>query len=261
MSRDDRPIRLWYQSFVDPEVHGPYFEILKAHLERIADPATEIDISGIVPPSTELHRLTEARCARHVLRNALRAEREGFDGFAVGHFQEGGIADVKSAVDIPVLGLGETAMHYACLLGRRFGLIAIDPIYIPWHEDQIRLQGLEGRSAGVRSVATAPADYMAAFQDAGARAAVLARFEAAAEPLLAEGAEVLIPAGGLPMLLLCRDPGLDIGGAPVLNGISVLLKLAEAAVKLRRADGIAVSRRAGFARPSPEALRQYLDQA
>ncbi len=261
MTQDDRPIRLWYQSFIDPEVHGPYFEILKAHLERIADPATEIGIRGIVPPSTQLHRLTEARCARQVLRNALQAEREGFDGFAVGHFQEGGIVDVKSAVDIPVLGLGEASMHYACLLGHRFGLITIDPIYVPWHEDQIRLQGLEARSAGVRAVRTSPADYMAAFRDPAARAAVLAQFEAEAEPLLAAGAEILIPAGGLPMLLLCGDPDLRVGGAPVLNGVSVLLKLAEAAVKLRRADGIAISRRARFAKPSPEALREYLDQA
>ena len=259
MSDTQHPIRLWYQSFVDPEIHRPYFEILKAHLERIADPATEIGISGIVPPSTHLHRLTEARCARQVLRNALQAEHEGFDGFAIGHFQEGGIADVKSAVDIPVLGLGEAAMHYACLLGHRFGLITIDPIYIPWHEDQIRLHGLEGRAAGVRAVKTSPADYMAAFQDDAARASVVAQFEAAAAPLLASGAEVLIPAGGLPMLLLCSDPELRIGGAPVLNGVSVLLKLAEAAVKLRRTDGIGISRKAGFAKPSPEGLREYLD--
>ncbi len=261
MSKDDRPIRLWYQSFIDPAAHGPYFEILRAHLERIADPATEIGIGGIAPPSTELHRLTEARCARRVLRNALQAEREGFDGFAIGHFQEGGIADVKSAVDIPVIGLGEAAMYYACLLGRRFGLITIDPIYVPWHEDQIRLQGLEARSAGVRALRTAPADYMAAFRDDAVRAAVLARFEAEAAPLLAAGAEVLIPAGGLPMLLLCRDPDLRVGGAPVLNGVSVLLKLAEAAVKLRRSDGIAVSRVGSFAKASPEGLREYLDQA
>lgn len=261
MTRDTRPIRLWYQSFIDPAIHRPYFEILKAHLERVADPATEIGISGVVPPSTHLHRLTEARCARQVMRNALQAEQEGFDGFAIGHFQEGGIADVKSAVDIPVIGLGEAAMHYACLLGRRFGLITIDPIYIPWHQDQIRLHGLEARVAGVGAVKTSPADYMAAFQDEAARAAVLAQFEAEAEPLLAAGAEVLIPAGGLPMLLLCSDPDLRVGGAPVLNGVSVLLKLAEAAVKLRRADGIGISRKAAFAKPSPEALREYLDHS
>lgn len=261
MSQDDRPIRLWYQSFIDPAVHVPYFEILKHHLERIADPSTEIGIRGMVPPSTHLHRLTEARSARQVLRNALQAESEGFDGFAIGHFQEGGIAEAKSAVDIPVLGLGEVAMHYACLIGRRFGLITIDPIYIPWHEDQIRLQGLETRAAGVRAVKTSPADYMAAFQNDSARAGVVAQFEAEAEPLLAAGAEVLIPAGGLPMLLLCRDPELRVGGAPVLNGVSVLLKLTEAAVRLRRADGIGISRKAAFAKPSPEALREYLDHA
>ena len=45
-------------------------------------------------------------------------------------------------VDIPVLGLGQCSMLYACTLGRRFGLITIDPIYIPWHEDQIIKAGL-----------------------------------------------------------------------------------------------------------------------
>ena len=93
------------------------------------------------------------------------------------------------------------------------------------------------------------------------RGPVIDQFEAEAEPLLAAGAEVLIPAGGLPMLLLCRDPELRVGGAPVLNGVSVLLKLTEAAVRLRRVDGSSISRKAAFAKPSPEALREYLDHA
>ena len=252
-------MRIWYQSFIDPEVQTAYFDVLKRHLDRVADADTTVEIHGIKPPVTELHGLSEARSARHVVRNIIQAEAGGYDAFVIGHFQEGGINEAKAIADIPVLGLGETSMLFACTLARRIGLVTIDPIYIPWHADQIALWGLKDRVAGIRAMATTPADYMRAFDTEAGFRDVLDQFRTQAEPLVAAGAEVLIPAGGLPMLLLARDKGLTIDGASVLNGVTVTLKMAEAAVKLRRLEGIGVSRAASFAKPSQTAIDQYLD--
>jgi hypothetical protein len=66
-------------------------------------------------------------------------------------------------------------------------------------------------------------------------------------PLVAAGAEVVIPAGGLPMLLFARECPFVIDGALVLNGIAVAAKAAEMALALCRLTGSVVSRRGTYA--------------
>ena len=46
---------------------------------------------------------------------------------------------------------------------------------------------------------------------------------------MAQGAEVIIPAGGLPMRLFASERPFAIDGAPVLNGIAIVAKAAEMA--------------------------------
>jgi allantoin racemase len=77
-------------------------------------------------------------------------------------------------------------------------------------------------------------------------------------PLVAAGAEVIIPAGGLPMLLFARERPFLIDGALVLNGIAVVAKAAEMALSLHRLTGSVVSRRGSYAKASPEAIEEYL---
>ena len=148
-------------------------------------------------------------------------------------------------------------MLFGCTLGRKIGLITIDPVFIPWHEDQIKLAGLSERVIGVRAMKTSPADYMKAFADEDAFEFILSQFQEQAQPLLDQGADVLIPAGGLPMLLLSRKAPLTIDGAPVMNGINVLVKMAEAAVRLKSIDGLGVSRRSNYSLPSNAALTEF----
>ena len=77
-------------------------------------------------------------------------------------------------------------------------------------------------------------------------------------PLIAAGAEVIIPAGGLPMLLFARESPFVIDDALVLNGIVVLAKAAEMALALRRLTGAVVSRRGTYAKASPECVQEFL---
>ena len=252
-------MRIVWQSFVDPEVHGDYFALLRRALDAAADPGVQIDVVGISPPDVALHRLTETRCAAQAVRNALLAHDEGADAFVIGHFQDSGLHDARASVPIPVLGLGESALLHACMLGARIGLVTIDPYFIPWHDEQVARYGLRERVVGVRAMRSfAVGDYARACGDETTFAAICAAFEAAAQPLLDAGAEVLIPAGGLPSLVLSRRPGLEIGGAAVLNAVPVLAKLTEAAVKLVALGLPAASRRGAFALPSARAREEFL---
>ena len=251
-------MRIWYQSFTHEDESKAYLDRLRAHLRSVADRDTEIVVHTLYPSATNVHPITEMRLGVQVVKNAVQAQEEGYDAFAVGHFQDSGLMESKSVVDIPVLGLGETTMLHACTLARKTGLVTIHPVFIPWHEDQIAAYGLGSRMTGVRAMTTSPLDYVAALSDRAVYEGIREQFVAQAQPFVDEGVDALIPAGGLPMLLLASEHGFNVGGAPVLNGINILVKQMEAAVKLKAIDGTAVSRRSNFARPSDSAMKDFL---
>jgi allantoin racemase len=252
-------MRIRWQSFVHPARHREYFERLEAELTSCFSDGVELEIVGMDPPDTMLHRLSETRCGMRAVAGAVAAEADGCDAFLIGHYQDSGLHEARSAVDIPVLGLGETSMLHACTLGQRIGLITINPIFIPWHQEQIVRYGLQGRVIGVTAMTQlAVEDYVRACEDDDAFARVLEQFERVSRPLLEAGAEVLIPAGGLPAMVLSRRPGLEVDGAAVLNPVPVLARHGEAAVALRRLGAPVASRRGAFALASDPCREEFL---
>ena len=252
------PARLWYQSFVHPVEQAPYIERLQSQLDLVAAPGHRFEVQGLDPPDHLFHPLTEFRCAAQTIRNALEAERAGYDAVVIGHFQEPGLLECRGALDIPVIGLGEATLLAACSMGRRISLVTIDPIFIDWHEQQVKAHGLDQRVVGIRAIEVNLPAFMRAFTDDASYAEVRADFVDQVRPLIAAGAEVIIPAGGLPMLLFARESPFVIDDALVLNGIVVLAKAAEMALALRRLTGAVVSRRGTYAKASPECVQEFL---
>ena len=77
------------------------------------------------------------------------------------------------------------------------------------------------------------------------------------KPLIERGAEVIIPAGGLPMLLFARESPFLIDGAPVLNGIAIVAKATEMAISLHAITNLVVSRRGTYAKAPPTAISEF----
>jgi allantoin racemase len=250
--------RLWYQSFVHPVEQAPYIERLQQRLDAVAAPDIRFEVHGLDPPDHLFHPLTEFRCAAQTIRNALEAERAGYDGFVIGHFPEPGLLEIRASLDIPVVGLGEAALLAALSMGRRVGLVTIDPVFVEWHERQVRAHALEQRVAGVRAIHLDLPGFMRAFTDEPSYQRARAEFVAQVRPLVEAGAEVVIPAGGLPMLLFARERPFVVDGALVLDGIAVVAKAAEMALALRRLTGAVVSRRGTYAKASAECIAEYL---
>lgn len=258
MVEPSRPARIWYQSFVHPTEQAPYIARLQGLLDSVAGPGISFEVHGLDPPDHFFHPLTEFRCAAQTIRLALEAERAGYDAFVIGHFQELGLLEIRGAVDIPVIALGEASMLAALTMGRRFGLVTIDPVFIDWHERQVRAHGLDQRVAGVRAIHADLPGFMRAFTDEAAYARVRAEFVEQVRPLVAVGAEVVIPAGGLPMLLFARECPFVVDDAVVLNGIATVAKAAEMALALHRLTGTAVSRRGTYAKASVDCVNEFL---
>lgn len=251
-------MRIWWQSFVDREQNGPYLDRLAAYLTEIADVGTEVDVVGMSPPDRGYGRLTELRCAVLAVDNALEAAAQGYDAFAFGHFQDPGLYEARSAVEIPVIGLGEAALHWAAQLGRHLALVTIDSAFERYHLEQAERYGLGGRVRHVIGLGLTVEDFAPAFaRDEGATARLAERFAKLVRPVVEAGADVIIPAGALPSLLLADERGLTVGHAPVVNSVAVALKQTETAVKLRALTGLGPSRGPSFAVPPQLALDDF----
>jgi allantoin racemase len=260
MSESKSKYRIWFQGATDRVHMAPYISKVEAHLRSILDPEFSCTFNTTTPPATTTHALTEYRMAGAFVRGAVEAQRQGYDAMAITHFQDAGLAEVKSVADIPVLGLGETTLFHACTLGRKLGLVTINPAFVPWHEDQVIRYGLQSRVVGVRAVNASVSDFIDAFAGQDAFDRLYPKWERECRILLDAGADVIVPAGGLPMMLYGSQPGANLDGAPIINGITLIAKVAETAIKLRRIAGMAaVSRRSNYAKPPEKALREFLE--
>ena len=251
-------MKIWYQSYVDYENGKSYWDALRVHLDNIAAPGTTIDIRGITPFDSYAHPLVEFRCAREMICNAVEAERQGYDAFIVGHFQDAGLYEARSVVDIPVIALGEATMLYCCQLGQRLGIVTINPRFIPWFHHQIGKYGLKDRVTGVHAMTFEPGQILEAYASEEKAEEVKLLFEQQGRPLVANGVDVLIPGGGIPMLLFSKFHNHSIDSAPVVNGIPIVVKMAEMAVNLKQLTGQGVSRTSDYAKAPPVVIEEFM---
>ena len=252
-------MRIWYQSFADRESAPSYLRELEKFIVANAGVDTQVDFKTVTPPDDYAHAISEWRCGREAIANAIHASDENYDAFLMGHFQDSGLYEARAAASIPVVSLGEASMLYACQYGQRIGIITMNPRFIPYHKHQVKKYALQDRVQDVYAMQFNPGEILAAFDDEERFEEVRRQFEAQAQPLVESGVDVLIPAGGIPMLLLSRMENLRIGDAPVLNGLPISLRMCELAVEMREKFGLEVSRTSDFFRPPREVLDTFLN--
>ena len=252
-------MRIWYQSLVDSGRTPPYFEGLKARAAKVARPGVEVDFHGMPPETYGGHTPADVAVypylmslhTQFILDNALRAQKQGYDVFAVGSIQDPALELARSLVDIPVVGYGESAMHFACCLGSRFAVLAFGAGFGQMLDLRIRDLGLRERALPTVVIDVGFDDVGKALQEPGR---VVRIFEEAARRATAQGAEALIP-GQLYLSEAIARAGLTrIDEAPIVDGLAATLKMAEAMHDLKRL-GIGITRR-GYthARPPQEMI-------
>ncbi|MFV0491516.1 MAG: aspartate/glutamate racemase family protein [Pseudorhodobacter sp.] len=251
-------MRIYWQSFIDATASAAYMERLTAYLNEIAAPGVTVDVRGISPPDLGFSRLSEFRCAIQAIDQGIQAEEDGYDVIVMGHFQDPGLYELKSAVGIPVIGTGEATFHLAAQMGRRIALISLDEVYRDMHREQADLYGLGHRISHIGGMNIEPSDFSAAFAgDEAAKTRMIDGFCKVAEPMVADGAEVIVPAGVLPGLLIGGEYGLKVGAAPVVNCAAVALMQAEMQGRLYRLNGLEPNRGSFCARAPEQAMRDF----
>ena len=189
----------------------------------------------------------------------MRARDAGYDAYAIGHFQDGGLGEARSAVDIPVTGLGEASLLFGCSLGRKLGLITINPLFESWHEEQIAGYGLTERLGTIRALETTPSLYMEACTDDDALQQLLVNFKAEAAVAANQGCDVVIPAGGLIATIFSRlaEP-VDLGGVAYLSCVGALAKFSEMAVSCHQLGIGRTGRNGAYRLASQEVLDEFM---
>ncbi|QLH13005.1 hypothetical protein HYQ43_01470 [Paracoccus pantotrophus] len=236
---------------------GGYGQLLQRVITDAAAPGTQIDIFGLSPHRAvaDQYRYLEFQDTTEVLENGLRAERDGYDAFLIGNIFQPGLHELRELLNIPVLGLAESSIQMACLMGPSFSLININPKFNRRIVEGIRLQGLESRMTSVEMMTVArPGVFDQAQNDPEVAAGIVEQFVETGRRALDKGAEVLIPAGGSLMAVLIKAGLTQVDGAPVLNGITALVKTGEMAVQMRQLTGIFTSKRLTYAPPTGKLL-------
>lgn len=259
-------MKLWYQSMTrEGGAWGGYPAALRAVLDKVKAPGTEIEVHGItrVGGAGDQYRYLEFIETAEVLENVHTAMARGFDAFLIGNICDPGLREAREFASIPVLGLCESSLHIAAMMGASFSLVTINAKFTPRIVENVHRYGLASRLAAVsRMQVDRLLDLKLAFEDKSACDRLAAEFDRCARANAERGAEVVIAAGGVVMALLAHADIHEAGGGlPILNGITALVKAGEMAVGLSRVMGGRFASRVGTYAPPPadqiEELRSF----
>ncbi|MBN9427397.1 MAG: racemase [Burkholderiales bacterium] len=261
-------MKIWHQSFTTLARVPEYDESLRAHIKKIVRPDTEVVVHGTHAgthghrkgdgPSTDVgFAYFQSLHAHQFARAAILAEERGFDAFALTTLPEPGIREIRSLVDIPVVGYGECAMTLAMHLGQKFGVLLFIKEMIPMIQSNVDRMGLTGRCAAIRYVGF-PSSAVLPTKEAPAQ--VLEIFYENARQLIADGADVIIP-GEAPLSLMLHRAGISrVDDVPVIDGVAATLKTAEMLVDMKRLLGTSRSTRGYYqAIPMRERVKELMD--
>jgi len=251
----EQATRILYLSLSNAQYSANYFPFLRSYIDSLAGPDVEVEIRGARVGRIDSFRFWEALDSVSILDSVLDAEQRGFAAVAIGNILDPALREARSMVDIPVLGLGETCMTTACLMGSQFSLVGVNPYFGGRFEENVAKYGLKERLAGIQFMDLTPHELDACFSDDAGRERALESFQRAARTTLDRGAEVIIPAGGRITAFLNAQGVREVDGAPIVDGTATLLSMTLAAVRIRAAAGTFVSRRRLYAKAPQELIR------
>lgn len=241
---------------MDHHSSATYLDHLAHYLQREAPTNVEVTVAGMSPPARGWSRLSELRGAVFMVQSALAAQDAGYDAFVLGHFQEPGLYETRSTVQIPVIGMGEATLLWSTHLGRRFGLVSIDSVFEAMHFEQVDALGLGDRLIGVRSLKATLQEFESAFSSPGYEV-LRERFLLCAKELIDLGSDVIVPAGGLFGMASAHEFDFNIDGIPIVPSIRVTLEWANMSMRLTQGTGVHPSRRSSFRLANPEAIHDF----
>src|SRR5690606_18113294 len=120
-------MRILFQSLIETGRIPAYFTGMQKRAATLSRPGVSVDFIGMpegiygssVPSETVKYPYMAALTEQIILDNALYAQAEGDDVFAIGSVQEPALQQARALLDLSVVGYGQSAMRLArCLSGK-----------------------------------------------------------------------------------------------------------------------------------------------
>ncbi len=257
-------MRIWYQSMTCLDDSDRYAQTISDTALRLFGGSVEINVEGIeksayfghVPGEVFKYPLLKSLLQRRSVEAALAAEREGYDAFIVGSFSEPFLRETRSAVNIPVVSLAESALTTAWSLTERFALITLSPAYARRLDDLAHRHGLQSRLGGAYGLdpSYTERDATAALDDP---AELLGKFERTIRKATADGADLIIPAEGIVNQIVAESGLNELDGATVMDSLAVCLLHARMFVDMKSKLGICHARKFSYPVPPQDMLERF----
>lgn len=245
-------MKICYVNINTEKASRPFLSLVQEIYPKLLRPDTQMDTKSVSPG---LERITDGHPyfyflnKRQIVERIIEAEREGYDAAVVGCFLDPGVSETRGIVNIPVIGLGESTMHFACQLGHKFCLIVPNDLtLVTMEEEEIRLHGLQDRviPRPVRGISTPTIDvFTKGLQEPQM---VASDIKERAKECVNDGADVVvIGCNGLaPFCTVSGLNKLEEGEVPIVDCVAVGLKTAEMIVDLKNKLGLPFISRARF---------------
>jgi allantoin racemase len=208
---------------------------------KVASPSTEL-VPATAPRGVPyIATRAEAQIGGAIALEMLAEAGSDIDAAIIAAFGDPGLFGARELFAFPVVGLAETAMLTACMMGRRFAIVTFAGALAPWYEECVAVHGLTSRCAGVRTLD-------GSFQS-------ISEVQAEKEELLValanrsveqDNADVIIlsgaPLAGLAAKVRDRIP------VPVIDPVAAAVRQAETLAVLKSRKAVAGT----FRRPDPK---------
>lgn len=211
---------------INPNISESVTRLIGDEARRAASSGTEIMLLTAPFGVEYIETRFEALIGAYAAATLVAEHVFGHDAVIIAAFGDPGVGGIREVLDIPVVGLTESALASACLLGHRFSIIAISRRISAWYREVVEHNGLAGRLASIRPLDQPLRDVGAVQADYATRLKALC--VAAVEQ---DGADVIILAGA-PLAGLARSIAGEIP-VPVVDGVSSAVRHAETLAALR----------------------------
>jgi Asp/Glu/hydantoin racemase len=252
-------VKLWYQSSTEIERLPEYKDVLVDRLSELLGEGNSV-VNGM-PDGTfsrfganpvEMMRFPVGfgSLMRPVIRAARDAERQGFDVFMLGAFMPPYLREARSAVDVPVVSLGESALLTARSLGAKVCVVAITRHQAELARALVETTGVHERTVFLTYLDPPLNDAQVSGSFADGKPIIEAFSRAAAEGV-AGGADVILPGESMMNEVLRLNGVRTVEDAPIVDTIHLAVAHAHMLNTLWKSGAIAPGRLYTYPRLDP----------
>ena len=210
---------------INPNTSFPMTQDIQRSAEAVKLPDTSLKFTNCVEGPEVIETYLEDDISAIGIFKIISSEQENYDAFIIAASPDPGLIGAREITRKPILGIGQSPLVLASLLGRKFSIIGHWKGDKPRSEDKVAKYHFYPLMASVISLNERPLNIQSDHEGKAVQL-ILAGRRAIEE----DGAEILVLLGAA-FAGMSKELS-EILGVPVLEGIASAIKLAELLIDL-----------------------------